>query len=91
MNTKFPKWLDSFELTISDEKENGLFNSTDFDINEIRFTEPLGGQIGSKLMIRNKKYKIVNAHFLTDITEKHKGKTEGYRFQLEIIVSEEKS
>jgi hypothetical protein len=84
----FPEWLDSFSLTVSDENENGLFHSYDFDVNDIRFLTIIGGAIGTEIKIKDKKYKIVDAKFLTDLTENNIGKENGYSFQLDIIVRE---
>lgn len=88
MDGNLPTWLRRFELTISDHNENGLFNSTDFDINDIRFLDKLGGTIGTDIMIRNKIYEITDMHIYTDIRNNTLGSKDGYHFQLDIIVQE---
>jgi hypothetical protein len=85
---KIPEWLDRFDLTISDENNTGLFNSSDYDVNDIRFLDLLGGRIGTEIKIKGKRYEIIETHIYTDLTEEYIGKEKGYYLQLEIIVSE---
>ena len=90
MINEIPVWLRSFRITVIDISDITLFDSWEDDIiNDLRFDNQLGGEIGSNIVIHNKEYTIHGISIYSDLTTiESSEKLNQYGFQLTITVTQ---
>lgn len=90
MIDSFPSWLKGFYFKIFDEYETLLLDEKETNPEHVRFVDSNGITIGEKIRVRDKEYFVKNFQLYSNmnLTESELSKSDGFYFDLHVIVSE---
>jgi hypothetical protein len=82
-----PDWLRYFRITVINQNDILIFDSWEDDINDLKFDHQLGGQKGTKIVIKNKEHIINGIQIYSDkTTNKSSEEMKQYGFQITVVV-----